>query len=131
MPFAIAFLDIDHFKYVNDTYGHNVGDDILKMVSQTYMNNIKSSDFVGRWGGEEFLAIFTNCDGQSLHELTERIRILVENSTITVDETELTVTISIGATMVKPEDDFESIIKRADELMYQSKENGRNRCTIG
>lgn len=131
MPFAIAFFDIDHFKDINDNFGNNVGDDMLKMLSQTYMNNVKSSDFVGRWGGEEFIAIFSNCDGQSLWKLIERIRILVENSTLKVDETELKVTISIGATMVKPKDNFESIIKRADELMYQSKENGRNRCTIG
>ena len=131
MPFAIAFLDIDHFKYINDNYGHTVGDDMLKMLSQTYMNNVKSSDFVGRWGGEEFIAIFTNCDVQSLWELIERIRILVENSSFTVDGNEVKATISIGATMVKPEDNFESIVKRADGLMYLSKENGRNRCTIG
>jgi len=131
IPFAIAFLDIDHFKVINDNYSHNVGDDMLKMLAQTYMNNIKSSDFIGRWGGEEFLAIFTNCDEQNLLVLTERIRILVENSSLMVDETELNATISIGATMVKPEDDFESIVKRADELMYQSKASGRNRCTIG
>jgi len=131
IPFAIAFLDIDHFKDVNDNFGHNVGDDMLKMLSRTYSNAVRSNDFVGRWGGEEFIAIFANCTEMSLLELTERIRILVENSTLKVDETELKVTISIGATMVKSEDDFESIIKRADELMYQSKENGRNRCTIG
>ena len=131
MPFAIAFLDIDHFKDVNDNFGHNIGDDMLKMLSRTYSNAVRSNDFVGRWGGEEFIAIFANCTEMSLLELTERIRILVENSTLKVDGTQLKVTISIGATMVKPEDDVESIIKRADELMYQSKENGRNRCTIG
>jgi len=130
LPFAIAFFDIDHFKVINDNYSHNVGDDILKMLAQTYMNNIKSSDFIGRWGGEEFLAIFTNCDEQNLLSLIDRIRILVENSSFKVDETELKATISIGATIVKPEDDFESIVKRADELMYRSKENGRNRCSI-
>lgn len=131
IPFAIAFFDIDNFKDINDKYGHNVGDQMLKMLSQTYMNTVKNSNFVDRWGGEEFIVIFTNCDGHSLQGLIDGIRVLVENSALEVGETELKVTISIGATVVKPEDDFESIIKRADDLMYQSKANGRNRCTIG
>ena len=76
------------------------------------------------------LLIFTNCNEKTLLELSERIRVLVENSTMLANDTELKVTISIGATIVKPEDNYESIIKRADNLMYQSKENGRNRCTL-
>ena len=131
IPFAIAFFDIDNFKYINDKYGHNVGDQMLKMLSQTYINTVKNSNFVGRWGGEEFIAIFTNCDGHSLQGLIDGIRVLVENSALEVEETELKVTISIGATIVKPEDDVNSIIKRADELMYQSKQGGKNKCTIG
>ena len=129
-PFAIVFIDVDHFKFVNDTYGHDVGDDVLKMLSKTYVNAVRNNDFIGRWGGEEFLAIFTNCNEKTLLELSERIRVLVENSTMLANDTELKVTISIGATIVKPEDNYESIIKRADNLMYQSKENGRNRCTL-
>lgn len=131
LNFAIAFLDIDHFKYINDTYGHNVGDDMLKMLSQTYVNAVRSNDFVGRWGGEEFIVVFSDCNKKVLFELIERIRILVENSTLMVDITEVKATISIGATMVAPEDDSKSIIKRVDQLMYQSKKNGRNRCTLG
>jgi len=131
LPFGIAFIDIDHFKVVNDTYGHDVGDEVLKMLARTYVNSTRGNDLIGRWGGEEFLAVFTNCQENVLASLINKIRMLVEHSTIKINDTELNVTISIGATMIKPDDTLESIIKRADTLMYKSKEDGRNRCTLG
>ena len=131
LPFGIAFIDIDHFKVVNDTYGHDVGDEVLKMLARTYVNSTRGNDLIGRWGGEEFLAVFTNCQENVLASLINKIRMLVEHSTIKINDTELNVTISIGATMIKPDDTLESIIKRADALMYKSKEDGRNRCTLG
>jgi len=129
-PFGIAFIDVDHFKSVNDNYGHEIGDDVLKMVARTYVNSTRTNDLIGRWGGEEFLAVFTDCKEEVLAALVNKIRMLVENSKLKINDTELNVTISIGATMVKPDDTILSIIKRADALMYKSKENGRNRCTI-
>ena len=131
LPFGIAFIDIDHFKVVNDTYGHDVGDEVLKMLARTYVNSTRGNDLIGRWGGEEFLAVFTNCQENVLASLINKIRMLVEHSTIKINDTELNVTISIGATMIKPDDTLESIIKRADTLMYKSKEDGRNKCTLG
>jgi len=131
LPFGIAFIDVDHFKDVNDTFGHDSGDDVLRMLARTYVNSTRGNDLIGRWGGEEFLAVFTNCQEKVLENLVNKIRMLVENSVLRVDDTEMSVTISIGATMVKPDDTLDSIIKRADELMYKSKEDGRNRCTIG
>lgn len=130
LPFGVAFMDIDHFKTINDTYGHEVGDEVLKMVSRTYVNSIRGNDIIGRWGGEEFIAIFTNCQEAVLGSLAEKIRMLIENSVLHVNDMELRVTISVGATMVRPEDSIDSLIKRADELMYQSKQSGRNKCTI-
>ena len=131
LSFGIAFIDIDHFKVVNDTYGHDAGDEVLKMLARTYVNSTRGNDLIGRWGGEEFLAVFTNCQEKVLDNLVNKIRMLVENSTIKVNNTAIKVTISIGATMVNPDDTLESIIKRADVLMYKSKEDGRNRCTLG
>ena len=130
LPFAIAFIDVDHFKVVNDTYGHDAGDEVLKMLARTYVNSTRGNDLIGRWGGEEFLAVFTNCQEKVLFSLVNKIRMLVESSRLIVNDTELRVTISIGATMVKPDDTIESMIKRADSLMYKSKEDGRNRCTV-
>jgi len=101
------------------------------MLARTYVNSTRGNDLIGRWGGEEFLAVFTNCQEKVLDNLVNKIRMLVENSTIKVNNTAIKVTISIGATMVNPDDTLESIIKRADVLMYKSKEDGRNRCTLG
>jgi len=131
LPFGIAFIDVDHFKIVNDTYGHDAGDEILKMLARTYVNSTRGNDLIGRWGGEEFLAVFTNCQEDVLDQLVNKIRMLVENSILKVNNFEIKVTISVGATMVTPDDTVESVVKRADGLMYQSKEDGRNRCTLG
>jgi len=128
--FGVAFLDIDFFKNVNDTFGHDVGDEVLKMVAKTYSNSVRSSDYVGRWGGEEFIVIFSNCNEDKLKKLSERIRMLVEKSCVKINGDSIKVTISIGATLVKQGDTMDSIVGRADKLMYASKTNGRNICTF-
>jgi diguanylate cyclase (GGDEF)-like protein/PAS domain S-box-containing protein len=130
IPFGIAFMDIDHFKIINDTYGHDVGDEILKMVSNTFTNNIRCSDFVGRWGGEEFVAILANVNEEKLFHLSQKMRALIENSIMRRDEEDLRVTISIGSSLCKENDTMKTILKRADELLYKSKANGRNTVTI-
>ena len=129
-PFGVAFIDIDFFKSVNDTYGHEAGDEILKMVARTFENATRGNDLIGRWGGEEFLAVFTNCNKQTLVKLVEKIRMLVEKSVLKSGTAEISVTISIGATMIRGDETIDSIIKRADELMYKSKMSGRNKCTL-
>lgn len=131
IPFALAFLDIDHFRDFNNNYGHEIGDDVLKMVSKTYGNALRRNDVVGRWGGEEFIAVLSGADEQGSTVAGEKIRMLVENSVLRTGEQELHVTVSIGITPCKEEDSLESLVKRADELMYQSKEAGRNRVTVG
>ena len=130
IPFGVAFIDIDFFKKVNDDYGHDVGDEILKLVANTLEANLRRHDAVGRWGGEEFIAICTDVDAEELGIITEKLRFLVEASKLRLYENELHVTISIGATVSKPGDTVESIVKRADELMYQSKITGKNKSTI-
>ena len=131
IEFGVAFFDIDHFKKVNDTYGHDVGDEVLTMVSKTYESVLRKSDIVGRWGGEEFIAVFVGIDEEGLWNVSEKIRMLVENSALRSHEINLKVTISIGATMVKKDDTIDDIVKRSDTFMYKSKENGRNRVTVG
>jgi len=131
VPFGIFFIDIDHFKKFNDSYGHDVGDDVLKFVANTFVTNARPFDLYGRWGGEEFIGIIRNIGINDLESLGNRVRMLIENSYITIKGNKLSVTVSIGATIVNANDTMESIIKRADTLLFKSKESGRNRLTIG
>ncbi len=131
LSFGVLFLDLDHFKEVNDTYGHNGGDKVLNTVGSTLKSCARPYDLFGRWGGEEFVGLIRNIDKDALSLVGERIRLLVENTQIHLPENTLHVTTSIGATLALPEDDKDSIIARADKNMYLSKENGRNRLTMG
>ncbi len=129
---AVLFIDIDHFKRFNDTYGHDTGDKVLLMVASTLKNALRKSDAVGRWGGEEFLAILNDVTSfDAVKSICEKLRILVELSRLDLGDQSLTVTISIGATLLLPDDTSESFVRRADELMYQSKQVGRNRVSVG
>lgn len=131
VPFGILFIDIDHFKKFNDIYGHDVGDDVLKFVANTFVANARPFDIYGRWGGEEFIGIINNINGQDLEGLGNRLRLLIENSYIIRENEKLFVTISIGATLINENDTIDSLMKRADTLMYKSKAAGRNCLTIG
>ncbi|MBV5318990.1 MAG: sensor domain-containing diguanylate cyclase [Desulfobulbaceae bacterium] len=131
IPFGVLFIDIDHFKKVNDTYGHLIGDNVLRFTAQTFDANSRPFDLYGRWGGEEFLGIIRNVTADHLVLLGERLRMLIEHSYIMADETKIQITISLGATLVNEHDTTETLIKRADSLMYASKQKGRNRLTLG
>jgi diguanylate cyclase (GGDEF)-like protein/PAS domain S-box-containing protein len=129
---GILYMDIDHFKQCNDTYGHDIGDKVLRMVASTLQHNLRQSDVVGRWGGEEFLAVLYDIESvRALKSIAEKLRVLVECSHLDLPETSLAVTISVGATLLQPSDTIESVIRRADELLYKSKRNGRNQVSIG
>lgn len=129
-PFGILFIDIDNFKVINDTYGHDAGDRTLRTVAATITNGLRSSDVVSRWGGEEFVAFVANVDEEKLLHVGEKIRMLVEKSSIPVDDADRHVTVSIGATIARKKDSAAAVIKRADGLMYRSKQEGRNRISI-
>jgi diguanylate cyclase (GGDEF)-like protein/PAS domain S-box-containing protein len=129
-PFGVLFMDIDYFKKVNDLYGHDVGDRILRIVATTIINGTRSSDIVSRWGGEEFIALIPQVDTEQFKNVAEKIRLLVEKSSISVEGRNIEVTISIGATLARKGDTAETLIKRADELMYKSKNEGRNRLSM-
>jgi diguanylate cyclase (GGDEF)-like protein/PAS domain S-box-containing protein len=129
--FSVLFIDVDHFKQINDTHGHNIGDRILKMVATTLANSLRSFDIIGRWGGEEFVVLLINTKTEDLFMLTERLRRLVENSALTLDNAEaLKVTVSIGVTEAQKGDTVESIVERADKLMFESKRRGRNQVSV-
>jgi len=126
-PLSIIFLDIDHFKKINDLYGHQVGDYILVELSKLISAHIRSSDIFGRWGGEEFLIILPETPLDKATKLAEKLRKLIENHDF---KKVPKVTCSFGVTSFH-DDTPESIIKRVDALLYKSKENGRNKVTIG
>lgn len=129
--FGILFFDIDHFKNVNDKYGHNVGDEVLKLVSNTINRNIRSNDILGRWGGEEFVALIRVDSLDELTIIAEKLRIKVMKSYfITTNNAKIEVTISIGGTLFEKNDNIKSLVERADSNMYTSKQSGRNKVTI-
>lgn len=131
LSFGLLFLDIDRFKSVNDNYGHDVGDRVLRAVARTFLNTARPSDLMGRWGGEEFIALLGRVDETGLSAAAERIRTLIQRSPIDEKGISLHVTVSIGATLAGKEDTVDMLLRRVDGLLYESKKNGRNRCTIG
>lgn len=131
-PVGLLFIDVDRFKQFNDTYGHEVGDKVLQMVAATLSHNVRATDAVGRWGGEEFLVLLYGIETETaLSTVAEKLRTLVGCSRLDWKDDHLSVTISVGATLLQPDDTPESFVHRADQLMYQSKQSGRNRITIG
>ncbi len=129
-PFGVLFMDIDFFKKVNDDFGHVVGDEVLLMVAQTASVVVRGNDFVGRWGGEEFLVFVDVADQESLFIVAEKIRNQVASSFIKKAVNSIQVTVSIGGAMAKKGMSLSEIIEKADQYMYQSKSNGRNKVTI-
>ncbi len=124
--FGICLLDIDSFKQINDTYGHQVGDSTLISLAKSLSENIRMSDYIGRWGGEEFLIIFTKVKELQLEMLAEKIRKKVKEISF---EKFSNITVSIGSTVFKSDDTMKSIIKRADDALYQAKRSGKD-CVI-
>lgn len=128
--FGLIFLDVDKFKTVNDTYGHNVGDEVLKMIAKTLLNGFRPIDIIGRWAGDEFVIVIANINREKMKEQTKKILSLVQQSSLTRGSNIIKVTVSVGATLACPEDSIEELISRADQLMYQSKKAGGNQATF-
>jgi len=121
--FGLILIDIDHFKSVNDTYGHQAGDIILKEFSNIILTCSRETDVVGRWGGEEFLIIVDNITQNNIVELSKKIRNKIENHKFSILKK---MTASLGCTIFKENDNANEIIFRVDEALYKSKNNGRN-----
>ena len=129
--FGLLFFDIDNFKEVNDTYGHDVGDEILKLTARTIASNIRGEDKLGRWGGEEFLAVIKTDSLLVLKKLANKLRILVSKSVYELPSgEEIKVTVSIGGTLYNKDETVLELVKRADLYMYDSKQTGKNKVTV-
>lgn len=126
-PFCIIFIDLDHFKHVNDTYGHLIGDQVLSEVSQRIKNTLREDDSLIRYGGEEFLAILQHASLPIGLKVAERIITAVNALPISVNGKKLNMTVSIGITTPERSDTVLSLIERADTALYKAKERGRNR----
>ncbi len=137
-PLSCLFLDIDFFKSVNDTYGHQGGDLVLSMVAAAIKTQMRSIDVLARYGGEEFVVILSNINESKAQDIAERIRITVAELSIDLDELSISVTISIGVATYLPDptntnkkEIASQLIKLADTALYQAKHNGRNRVENG
>jgi diguanylate cyclase (GGDEF)-like protein len=126
-PLSVLMIDIDHFKCVNDTYGHAIGDEVLIMMTETVMNYLRTVDVLGRFGGEEFVALLPETDSKAAVITAERIRENIEKMTIPINGKLVSITVSIGVGSYQKNDtSIDLIIKRADEALYQAKNQGRN-----
>lgn len=123
--FAIAIVDIDDFKAINDTHGHDVGDNVIRHVATSIRDNIRTHDAVGRWGGEEFLVMLTEADDAVTPRILENLRAQIVTSASEAADIPA-YTVSIGSAIFHPGDDVEAVLKKADDALYQGKKSGKN-----
>ena len=126
-PFSILLIDIDHFKPVNDNYGHGVGDQVLIEIANLLHQSIRGQDFVSRWGGDEFLALLSETDIKGGRIVAERIRLKFEEKVFYASHQKQKLTTSIGVTEYSPDKSLDECIKAADTALYQAKKQGNNR----
>jgi diguanylate cyclase (GGDEF)-like protein len=130
-PVSISLLDIDHFKKINDTYGHTVGDEVLRTLASELRDHIRYPDTIGRYGGEEFLIVLPHSTLHAAAEQAERLCKHVQSLSIKSGEHEIAVTISIGVAQYKiHKEDWEAFLSRADAALYRAKNSGRNQWAI-
>ena len=130
LAFAVLFIDLDHFKSINDTYGHAVGDDVLRTVAKTLQDNVRRSDIVGRIGGEEFSVFLPSTQVPGAEQLAEVLRVAIESIHIEVDGVRLKITASIGVAAKRfDQETMQAIQQHADQAMYEAKRGGRNRVS--
>lgn len=129
LSFGVVFVDLDDFKSLNDRYGHEIGDLTLRTVAATLRASARPFDLFGRWGGEEFVGIIRNVGAAELAQIADRCRGLIGATRVRAGEHQVGVTASLGATMVRSGDDPDSLVRRADELMYESKRQGKDRIS--
>ena len=123
---ALLFLDIDHFKQVNDKYGHLTGDAVLKHLAALITTRLRKTDIICRWGGEEFLFLLKECSPKIAYNMAEELRLSIMNNPLCYQDTEVAITVSIGIASYQSQDSRETMFARADKALYQAKSNGRN-----
>jgi len=131
VPLSMIMLDIDHFKKVNDVYGHKAGDDVIRFISKTIRNSVRKVDFAARYGGEEFVILLNNTTVESAAKIAEKIRNLVRDASVNADGILLSVTASFGvSSFPEPSMSAGELVKNADTALYYSKEHGRDQVTV-
>lgn len=126
-PLAFLLLDIDHFKSVNDVHGHEAGDRVLLGVTKVMKRQLRSQDYIARWGGEEFLAILPETDLAQAGAIAERLRLAIVEKSCLINGESLSVTVSIGVSEYQPTEGLNAVVARADAALYRGKQAGRNR----
>jgi len=129
-PFSVLMLDIDHFKRINDTYGHPVGDQAIKAVADVCTKALRPHDLLARYGGEEFVLTLPQTDSEGARTVAERIRTMTEALTVPSEQGPVRVTVSIGISTYQTGLEFDRVVQRADEALYEAKQSGRNRVVI-
>lgn len=129
-PLSLIIWDIDHFKTVNDTFGHIVGDQVLKMVAERCRSSLRELDLLGRYGGEEFIAILTEADSLSAREVGERLRAAIESTSYVIDGKEVSISISVGIADIKDCLSLDMLLDHADQALFHAKRSGRNRVWV-
>lgn len=127
---SLIFFDIDHFKAINDTYGHDCGDITLASSAKWIKENLRDSDILFRYGGEEFVILLSDTDSHGAKLLAERIRASIERHTIAYGMETIKITASLGVSTLQNDDTMESFVKHADQAMYAAKNNGRNQVAL-
>jgi diguanylate cyclase len=130
-PLSMIVWDIDHFKSINDNFGHPVGDKVLVFVGKLLAENIRETDFVARFGGEEFVMLMPGADLVHAAKVANNIREAIGNKKFRAGDKPIALTISCGYAQFREKDSGESVLKRADDALYRAKQNGRNRCEPG
>ncbi|OYY74072.1 MAG: hypothetical protein B7Y40_06555 [Gammaproteobacteria bacterium 28-57-27] len=126
-PMSLAMYDLDYFKHVNDTFGHDVGDYVLQAVTGLVKENIRANDVVGRWGGEEFMVLMPQSDMQAARNASEKLRLAIAGHHF---DKVGNLTASFGVAAFEPQDDMNALLKRVDDALYRAKDQGRNRVEI-
>jgi diguanylate cyclase (GGDEF)-like protein len=129
-PVSVVLADLDHFKYINDTYGHLAGDAVLREAARRMRDAIRPYDSIGRYGGEEFLLVLSNCDTIGAAAIAERLLQAVRKDTIVLAEATVSVTLSAGVATSGVVQDLETLVGAADAALYRAKRGGRNRVEV-
>ncbi|WP_447793432.1 GGDEF domain-containing protein [Pseudomonas farris] len=129
-PLSLLMLDIDHFKHINDTYGHSAGDEVLKAVASSIKNQLRNVDMVFRFGGEEFLILLSNTSREAAAMIGERLRFAAQAQDYEAEGKMIELTVSIGCSTLLPGESAESLLRRADSALYVAKREGRNRLAM-
>jgi diguanylate cyclase (GGDEF)-like protein len=123
-PLSLMMIDIDHFKQINDQYGHDIGDMVLSNFTRFVRQHIRAQDLLARWGGEEFVLVCRDTDIENAHALANKLRSLIASQSLHLD---IRITASFGVATLKPQDNIEQLFKAADIALYEAKTAGRNR----